>query len=111
MTEVLTTPVDVQQPPMEQEPQPARKSADARKEALARLTTSEIAQGARVESQSDFQAVLVRGHRLNNTLHLILTLLTAGLWGIVWIALALFGGEKRSVAAVDEWGNASVQKL
>jgi hypothetical protein len=111
MSEILIPPVDVQQSPMEQEPQPARKSADARKEALARLVTNEIAQGARVESQSDFQAVLVRGHRLNNTLHLILTLLTVGVWAIVWIALALFGGEKRSVAAVDEWGNASIQKL
>jgi hypothetical protein len=111
MTEILSPPLDVQQLPIEHEAQPARKSADARKEALARLMTNEIAQGARVESQSDFQAILVRGHRLNNTLHLILTLLTAGLWGFVWIALALFGGEKRSVAAVDEWGNASIQKL
>jgi hypothetical protein len=54
---------------------------------------------------------LVRGHRLNNTLHLIMTLITFGLWGIVWIALALTGGEKRSIVTVDEWGNSSIQRL
>jgi hypothetical protein len=91
--------------------QPVRKSADARKEILARLVVAQVAQGARVETQSDYQAVLVRGHRPNNTLHLVLTLVTAGVWGIVWIALALIGGEKRSVGSVDEWGNSSIQRL
>jgi hypothetical protein len=91
--------------------EPLRKSADARKESLARIVTAQVADGARVESQSDYQAVLVRGHRPNNTLHLILTVVTFGLWGLVWLALALIGGEKRSVASVDEWGNATVQRL
>lgn len=36
---------------------------------------------------------------------------TLGLWGIVWIALAIFGGEKRSLVAVDAYGNATVQKV
>lgn len=111
MSEVLTAPSEPQQIAPEAAPQPARKSADERKESLARLVTAQVANGSRVESQSDYQAVLVRGHRLNNTLHLIMTIITAGLWGIVWISLALMGGEKRSVAAVDEWGNSSIQKL
>jgi hypothetical protein len=42
---------------------------------------------------------------------LILTLVTLGLWGIVWIAMAIIGGEKRSTVTVDEWGNVSVQRL
>lgn len=90
---------------------PVRKSSDERKEALARAVHTQVAQGARVESQSDYTAILVRGHRLNNTLHLILTLVTFGLWGIVWICLALFGGEKRMSVGVDEWGNTNVQQL
>lgn len=77
---------------------------------LARAVANEVRQGARIESQSDFQAVLVKGHRLNNTLHLILTLVTVGLWGIVWIALAIFGGEKRTVIDVDEYGNTNIQR-
>ncbi len=78
---------------------------------LARAVQGQIAQGARVESQSDYQAVLVKGKPVNNTLHLILTLVTLLLWGIVWIAVSIFGGEKRIVVAVDEFGNTSVQQM
>ena len=77
MTELLTPVIETQ---------PTRKSADERKEALARIITAHVANGARVESQSDYQAVLVRGHRLNNTRHLILT-------------------------SVDEWATVSIQRL
>jgi hypothetical protein len=90
---------------------PARKSSDERKEALARAIHTQVAQGARVETQGDYQAILVRGHRVNHVLHLILTLVTLGLWVFVWIALALFGGEKRMTVSVDEWGNTIVQNL
>ena len=89
----------------------ARKTPDERKEALARAVHTQVAQGARVESQGDYQAILVTGHRPNHTLHLILTLVTFGLWGIVWIAVAALGGEKRMSVSVDEWGNTNVQKL
>jgi hypothetical protein len=78
---------------------------------LAQTIHAQVVQGARVESQSDFQAVLVTGAKVNHTLHLILTLVTCGLWGIVWIVLFATGGEKRSIASVDEFGNTSVQRL
>ena len=90
---------------------PSRKSAEERKEALARAIHTQVAQGARVESQGDFSAVLVTGHRVNHVLHLILSLLTLFIWAIVWIALVIFGGEKRISVSVDEWGNTNVQKL
>jgi len=90
---------------------PTRKSADERKEALARAVHTQVAQGARVESQGDFQAILVSGHRVNHVLHLILSLLTLFIWALVWIALVIFGGEKRMSVSVDEWGNTNVQKL
>jgi hypothetical protein len=54
---------------------------------------------------------LVKGKPVNHILHLILTLVTVGFWSLIWIALVIFGGEKREVARVDEWGNASIQKL
>ncbi len=88
-----------------------RKTPDERKQLLARTLQTEVAQGARIESQSDYQAVTVKGHRINNTLHLILTIVTFGLWGIVWIVLAFTGGEKRSMVTVDDYGNVMVQKL
>lgn len=89
----------------------SRKSAEERKELLARTLTGQIAAGGRVESQSDFQAVVVTGKKVNHVLHLILTLVTLGFWAFVWIGLAIFGGEKRSMVVVDEYGNASVQKV
>jgi hypothetical protein len=88
-----------------------RKSPDERKEALGRAIHTQVAQGARVESQGDYQAVLVRGHRPNNMLHLFLTIVTFGLWLFVWLGLAAFGGEKRTSTSVDEWGNTNIQNL
>ena len=48
-----------------------------------------------VESRSDFEAVLVKGRRVNHLLHGILSVLTVGVWLPVWILLTVFGGEKR----------------
>lgn len=87
------------------------KSDNDRKRALANTISNWVAQGYRVESQSDFFAVVVTGHRPNHILHLILTIVTFGVWGIVWIGLALFGGEKRRSLTVDEYGNVMAARL
>ena len=34
-----------------------------------------------------------------------------GGWIWVWIALAIFGGEKREIATVDEYGNVTLSKV
>jgi hypothetical protein len=65
----------------------------------------------RVESQSDFQAVLVQGKPVNHTLHAILTVFTCLLWGIVWAVVAGTGGEKREMIVIDEFGNVQHQRL
>jgi hypothetical protein len=88
----------------------ATKLPEQRKELLARAVANQVRQGWRVESQTDYQSVLVTGSRPNHVLHLILTLVTFGLWAIVWIALALLGGEKRMVIDIDEYGNTNIQK-
>lgn len=88
-----------------------RKSPEERKEMLARAVHTQVSQGARVESQSDYNAVLVKGHRPNHVLHFFIGLVTLGVWWIVWIVLAIIGGEKRMAVTVDEWGNTAVQKL
>lgn len=75
-----------------------------RKDELARAIAEETSRGWRVESQTEFQVVLVKGKNHSHLLHLILTLLTLGLWLVVWIPLAIFGGEKRAVVSVDEDG-------
>ena len=59
----------------------------------------------------DYQAILVKGHRPNHLLHLVLTIVTLGVRGIVWLGVIAFGGEKRMSASVDEWGNTNIQNL
>lgn len=86
-------------------------SSRERKELLGRHITSMVAQGYRVESQSDFQAVMVKGKDVNHILHLILSLVTAGLWLLVWLLLVATGGEKRSMITVDEFGNVRVSRV
>ena len=86
----------------------ARKTTDERRELLARHVSMQITQGWRVESQCDFQSVLIRGQKVNHMLRLILTLVTLGVWGLIWVAL---GGEERQMVQVDEWGNTPVARL
>jgi hypothetical protein len=83
------------------------KSTEERKRILADRVAYYVGQGYRPESQTDFQAVLVSGRRPNHLLHFIIGLVTLGLWWIfVWLPLAIFGGEKRKVVSVDEYGRA-----
>lgn len=60
-----------------------RKTSDERKAMLAAQVTKLVAQGRRVESRSEYDAVLLRGRVV----------------------------ELREVVAVDEWGNVSVTRL
>ena len=88
-----------------------RMPAEQRKELLAQHISFQVAQGARVESQSDFQAVLIYGHRVNHVLHLVITLFTCLLWGLVWLVLGITRGERWEIVQVDPWGNISVSQL
>lgn len=89
-----------------------RKTSEERKETLARTIASLLAQGGyRVESQSDYQAVLVRGRPVNHVLHLLISFFTAFLWVFVWLGLIVFGGEKREIVQVDEWGTPTIARL
>jgi hypothetical protein len=87
------------------------KSDTERKALLANTLQGQVAGGARIESQGDFQAVVVRGHRTNHLLHFLVGVFTLGLWWIVWFFIAIFGGEKRQMINVDQFGNVLVQKV
>lgn len=87
------------------------KAPEERKAALAQHVAQAVAGGARVESQSDYQAVLVKGHRVNHLLHFLIGVFTIGLWWIIWLLLVVTGGEKRQLIQVDEFGNVRVQRV
>lgn len=99
--------IAIQNPILETMP----KTGEQRKELLAQQVADQIRSGRRVESQSDYQAVIVYGHKVNHILHFLLGFVTFGLWWLVWIMLAIGGGERRELIVVDESGNVTVRKL
>ena len=81
------------------------KTLEERKALLAKHVAAAFTSGARVESQTETMAVLVYGRRVNHLLHFLLGFVTLGSWWLVWIFLAITGGEKRKVITVDDYGN------
>ena len=75
------------------------------KRSLAGAVQREVFRGYRIESQTDFNAVLIKGKRPNHVLHLILTIITAGLWAFVWIIVWAANRESRLMLSVDDYGN------
>jgi hypothetical protein len=88
-----------------------QRSPEERRAILAQQLQFATVRGRRIESQTEFQAVLVEGQPVNHVLHAILTFLTCFLWGIVWAILAGTGGEKRELLVVDEYGQVQIQQL
>lgn len=66
--------------------------------------------GWRIEAETERDVVIVRSHRVSHLLHFIVGLFTLGLWWIVWIILAIFGGEKRRAFAKPAKPTARVQR-
>jgi hypothetical protein len=90
-----------------------KKSPEERKTILDRAFAGTFLEAGRrvarrVEGQSEYEVVLVRGRRSEHRLHLWITILTVGLWGPVWLAVWLAQREKREIASVDEYGNTAV---
>jgi hypothetical protein len=88
-----------------------QRSPEERRAILAQQLQQAATRQLRVESSTEYQAVLVEGKPINHTLHAILTIFTCLVWGIVWAILAATGGEKRHQLIVDEFGNVHWQNL
>jgi hypothetical protein len=84
---------------------------ERRREQLANTLANQVASGGRIESQSEFQAVVVDGHRVNHVLHAIISFFTCGLWIVIWLVLGLSGGEKRRIVRVDQYGNTTLESV
>ena len=82
-----------------------KKTNEERKAILEQSIQSALARGARLEVLLDFYVLLVEGKPINHILHLLLSVVTFGLWLIVWLVMAAAGGEKRFALNVDDSGN------
>ncbi|MDL5160600.1 hypothetical protein [Actinomycetospora termitidis] len=98
--------------PMPQGPLP-RIDPELRRAKLALAVQQEIVAGGRVESQTEFSAVVRFEASVNHVLHLLLTLITFGFWIIVWIALSISAASRRKTVmlTVDEYGQGVRQPL
>ena len=79
-------------------------SDEQRRKILEEKIMMHQASGKRLESQIGFQAVLVTEKRPNHLVHLLLTILTGGLWALIWIYLVLTSKDLREILQVDEYG-------
>ncbi len=79
-------------------------TADERKTILARALQQQVSAGGRVESSSDYQAVLLFGEPVNHLLHFLIGVFTIGLWWIVWLIAALTNKQTRRTIFVEENG-------
>lgn len=78
--------------------------ASASSRSLNNVVQGEINDGARVVYQTSDAVTLERGKRVNNVLHLIVSLFI-GPWAVVWAIFTFTGGVRRERIAVDESGN------
>ena len=90
---------------------PLVQTTDQRKAALDSALSRSGAQGWRIENRSDFQATIAKGKNISHLLHLILTVVTAGIWLIPWLVLGTAGKVRRRLLSVDEFGNVVEQKI
>jgi hypothetical protein len=87
---------------------PAQMSADDLRAATQFAVADAVRRGWRVETQTEGQVVIVSGNRPNHILHLILTILTLGLWLIPWIIITIAGGEKRQTLTITPDGRSQL---
>jgi hypothetical protein len=84
-----------------------RTDAD-RKAMLAQSVANEVRKDWRVQSQTDFQAVMEKGKRTSHGLHVFLSIVTLGIWIPVWIAVWYLNRDQNEVINVDGYGNVNI---
>lgn len=83
---------------------------DERKAALARAVANEVRGGWHVQSQTDFQAILVKGKRTSHGVHLFASIFTIGFWVPVWLFMTYHNRDQHRTVDVDPYGNVNVQR-
>jgi hypothetical protein len=67
-----------------------------------------VARGWRLRSKNPAEAELVKGEPISHGIHIFFSIVTVGLWLLVYIPLLIFGGEKHKHISVDEKGHVSM---
>lgn len=86
------------------------RSETERKSLLEKQIISYVSRGWRLDTQTDFAAVLSYGKRLNHILHLLLSIVTFGIWIIFWIVMGLTHKIATVTISIDKFGNTSISR-
>jgi hypothetical protein len=79
---------------------------DHRDRGLALAVENQVSQNrAHVLYEGPHGVVLGYRTHVSHLLHALLTLLTAGLWLVVWIGIIAGSGEQRILLEIDRWGH------
>jgi hypothetical protein len=87
-------------PPEVQLTQPL--SDDERRAWLSQQVDEHVRKGWQIESRTENLASLRSGRPINHVLHLLLSLITCGVWALVWLYLAIFQGEKHKTISTRD---------
>ena len=87
-------------------------AAERRTHALEQVVADQVTSyGASVVLTTPTYVILGHRRRVSHLMHAVLTLVTGGLWAIVWLAAFLGGREERLRYEVDRWGNVWAQEV
>lgn len=89
------------------QPQPLHP-AD-RHAALNAVVMQRVMEGFRVETQTEWQVVVAKPANVNHVVHVILSLLTCGLWLPIWLIVAMTAKSPRIILSVDPYGQVTSQ--
>jgi hypothetical protein len=70
-------------------------------EEFGRLIAAYGLRGYQLMFRDENNAFMVKPHRINHVLHLLLTLVTFGLWAPIWLLLAIQAKDERVVLTRD----------
>lgn len=87
-------------------------AGERRTHALEQVVADQVTSyGATIVHTTPTYVVLGYRRRVSHVMHAVLTVLTGGLWAIVWIAATLGGRDDRVRYEVDRWGNVWGQEV
>ena len=81
-----------------------KKSPEERKKLLEDHIISQVSQGYKLNTQTDFFVVLEKGKKPNHMMHFLLCFPTIGIWILVWMILTLNSGYRRKTFEITEYG-------
>jgi len=76
-----------------------------RRRMLDAAVEAEVLRGGTVQDRRELSCVLGYPRPVNHLGHFLATVITGGLWAVVWIVMAVSRREDRVLLAVDAYGN------